>query len=64
VQDDRSKLEDQRVRQRRMLHSELNARLADVATDSHTRQEQGSGRGCRNRGSLCGVGDAWSSPHS
>jgi len=47
-----------------VLRSELDARLADVATGSHTRQSKGSGEECRNRDSLCDVGDAWSSPHS
>ena len=35
-----------------MLHSELDTRLANVATGSHARQEQGFRGRCRNRGSL------------
>src|SRR6266851_7012752 len=35
-----------------MLRSELDARLADIATGSHARQIQGFGGRCRNRGSL------------
>ncbi len=47
-----------------VLCSELDARLADVATGSHARQSKGSGEECRNRGSLRDMGNAWSSPHS
>jgi len=47
-----------------VLHSELDVRLANIATGSHVRQEQGFGGECRNRGSLRDVGDAWSSLHS
>ncbi len=36
----------------RMLRFKLDARLADIATGSHTRQEQGFRDMCRNRGSL------------
>ena len=35
-----------------MLHSELDARLADIAASSHARQEQGFRGSYRNRGSL------------
>ncbi len=47
-----------------VLHSKLDTRLADVAAGGHTRQSKGSGKEYRNRGLLCDVGDAWSSPHS
>jgi len=35
-----------------VLRSELDARLADIAAGSHSRQEQGFRDICRNRGSL------------
>src|SRR5216683_6086541 len=41
-----------KAKKARLLHSELDARLADVAASSHARQEQGFGGSSRNRGSL------------